>query len=41
MGPEDVAALRDRTRDVIDAARHELQNELDAERGNRRKATAG
>jgi 1-acyl-sn-glycerol-3-phosphate acyltransferase len=27
----DVAALRDRTRDLIDAARHTLQRELDAE----------
>jgi 1-acyl-sn-glycerol-3-phosphate acyltransferase len=41
MTAADVATLRDRTRDVIDAARHELQNELDAERGNRRKTAAG
>jgi len=41
MTSADVAALRDRTRDVIDAARHELQRELEATRGNRRKAMAG
>jgi len=39
MGPGDVPALRDRTRDIIDAARHELQHELQAERSRRaRKA---
>ena len=33
LGPTDVASLRDRTRDIIDAARHTLQRELDAEHG--------
>jgi 1-acyl-sn-glycerol-3-phosphate acyltransferase len=32
LRPEDVAELRDRTRAIIDEARHTLQRELDAER---------
>ena len=41
LGPDDVAALRDRTRDVIDAARHELQRELEAERSGKRAQRVG
>jgi 1-acyl-sn-glycerol-3-phosphate acyltransferase len=41
MGPDDTAALRDRTRSVIDAARHELQRELEAERSGKRAKKAG
>ena len=41
MGPDDTAALRDRTRNVIDAARHELQRELEAERSGKRAKKAG
>jgi len=37
MGPDDVSTLRDRTRDIIDAARHELQHELAADRRKRTK----
>lgn len=41
MSGDDVATLRDRTRDLIDAARHELQRELEADRGSRRAKKAG
>ncbi len=39
MTSADVATLRDRTRDVIDAARHTLQRELDVERGGKKART--
>jgi hypothetical protein len=41
LGPSDVAALRDRTRNIIDEARHTLQRELEAEHRGARTQKAG
>jgi 1-acyl-sn-glycerol-3-phosphate acyltransferase len=41
MSAHDMPALRDRTREIIDAARHELQRELEAERHGHTRAKAG